>query len=130
MPDAPPATYWDACAFLSYINEEPDRIDTVSELLECAARGEIRIYTSVLSRVEVAFSAAERQARILNPDTERMINALWNDGTVVMVELHEAITDMAQSLIRQAIANGVHLKPYDAAHLATAKCGCPIAVSP
>ena len=120
MPDAPLLFYWDSCAFLAYINEESGRIDVVSELLERCAREEVIIYTSTLSRVEVAFSSAERDGGFLDAETERRINALWDSGAVIMVELPERVTVIAQSLMREAIVDSIPLKPYDATHLATA----------
>ena len=120
MPDAPLRLYWDSCAFLAYINEEPDRVDVVSGLLERSASGELTIYTSTLSRVEVAFSRAERSSGVLDDETEHRIDALWDSGVAAMVELPAGVTDMARSLVRKAVADSVQLKPYDATHLATA----------
>lgn len=121
MPDKP-AYYWDSCVPLSYINEIPDRMPILDALLESSSRGEIRLYTSELSRVEVAFSAAEKLQRALDEKTERPIASLWADPEVItMVEYHRGIEREAHRLMRDAITRGWSLKPLDAIHLATAQ---------
>lgn len=121
MPDTP-AFYWDSCVPLSYINGVPDRMPILDALLESSARGEIRLYTSELSRVEVAFSATEKGQRVLDAETERRIDGLWaNPGIITMVEDHRVIAEEARRLMRAAITEGWSLKPLDAIHLATAR---------
>lgn len=124
MPDKP-AYYWDSCVPLSYINEIADRMPVLDALLESSSRGEIRLYTSDLSRVEVAFSTAEKDTGILDQETERRIDSLWEDtSAITMVESHGVIGKEARNLIRAGIAQrpqGWSLKPFDAVHLATAQ---------
>ncbi len=80
------------------------------------------MYTSALSRVEVAFSATEQNKKALDPEIEKRIESLWSDpDAVVVVEFHDGIADSARELIRGAITQGWSLKPLDAIHLATAK---------
>lgn len=80
MPEPPPAVYWDACVPLSYINGMPERMPILDALLASSAQGEIQLYTSELSRVEVAFSAMEKEQRAL--DEERRIRA-WSSRAAV-----------------------------------------------
>ena len=83
--------------------------------------GEVKIYTSTLSQVEVAFGASEQTRQVLDPQIEQMINALWADPeAVVPVEYHAGIGRIARSLIRNAVSRGWSLKPLDAIHLSTA----------
>lgn len=96
----------------------------LEELLESSSGGSrtIKLYTSTLSQVEVAFAASERRQQQLSPEVEDQISALWEDSeSVVSVEYQEAIGVIAKDLIRDAIANGWSLKPLDAIHLATAQ---------
>lgn len=96
----------------------------LEELLESSSGSSrtIKLYTSTLSQVEVAFAASERRQQQLSTEVEDQISALWEDSeSVVSVEYQEAIGAIAKDLIRDAIAKGWSLKPLDAIHLATAK---------
>ena len=122
MPDTRQIIYWDANAFLAYVNEETERMPTLDAMLDSAAKGEIQLRTSDISRVEVAFGASEQTQRALDTATEQLIDSLWNDtAAVVMVEYHADIGDIARTLMRDAITRGWSLKPLDAIHLATAQ---------
>ena len=124
MLGSPQPVYWDSNTFLSYINELPDRAATLESLLDQSADiySPIKIYTSALSHVEVAFAASERERQTLDPEQERRIDGLWNDpDAVVSVEIHQDIINIAKSLIRESITRGRSLKPADAIHLATAQ---------
>ncbi len=122
MPDIPQIIYWDANAFLAYVNEETERMPTLDAILDSAAKGEIQLHTSDISRVEVAFGASEQTQRALDTATEQLINSLWNDtSAVVMVEYHADIGDIARTLMRDAMTRGWRLTPLDAIHLATAQ---------
>ena len=121
MPDKP-AYYWDSCVSLSYINEMPKRLSNLNALLERSFKGEIRLFTSEFSRVEVAFSATEKGEKTLDAETERRIDGLWVDPDVItMVEYHRGISLEARRLIRLAMTRGWSLQPFDAVHLATAQ---------
>ena len=124
MPDQRKIVYWDACVFLSYINEHPDRIAVLRSLFISHLRSDeqITVYTSTLSHVEVAFAASEQQQQILDTDTERRINGLWHGKqSVRSADFHSTIAETSKSLIREGLSHGWSLKPADAIHLATAK---------
>ncbi len=124
MPDGRRMIYWDAACFLSYINAQPDRLPTLEALLGASAResGDIKLYTSALSKVEVAFAASEQKRQALDPEVEERIAQLWSDpDATVIVEYHDGIGDFARDMIRSAVAQGWSLKPLDAIHLATAQ---------
>jgi predicted nucleic acid-binding protein len=122
MPNNRKVVYWDACCFLSYINEIADRLPILDALLSTSASGGILIYTSVLSKVEVAFSASEQRGEVLDDETEQHIENLWTDpNALTTVEYHDGIDMNARGLIRSAITRGWSLKPLDAIHLATAQ---------
>ena len=124
MPDAPKIIYWDSCVFLYYVNMNPEYVSLLEQILEDSASdsSSIKIYTSVLSHVEVSFAASEQQNQALNPETERLIGNLWSDpGAVVSVEYHTEIGQVATGLMRDAVTRGWSLKPLDAIHLATAQ---------
>ena len=124
MLDTRRVIYWDANVFLSYVNGITDRMPVLDALLEDSANdsGSIKLYTSELSRVEVAFASSEQKQRSLDEEIERRIDSLWTDpDAVVLVEFHSGIAQTARTLIRHAITNSWSLKPYDAVHLATAE---------
>ena len=122
MPDTPAILYWDSSAFLSYVNEIPDRIPTLEALLESSANGIIELYTSTISHVEVAFGASEQKRQALDPKVVQKIDSLWSDPNVVIsVEYHGRIGQTARDLMRHAVTRGWSLKPLDAIHLATAQ---------
>ncbi len=132
MPDTQQNIYWDANAFLAYVNGEADRMPTLDAILDSAAKGEIQLRTSEISRAEVAFGSNEQIQRALDAATEQTIDGLWNDTTtVLMVEYHADIGNRARALMRHAITQGWSLKPLDAIHLATAQWlvdnGVPVA---
>jgi predicted nucleic acid-binding protein len=123
MPDEPRLIYWDSNCFTSYINEYPDRLPALEAILDDAHRssGKLVIVTSVLSKVEVAFSLEEQVHRALVADEEARIANLWADTSVIkLIEVHELIIDDARKLIRAAMTSGLSLKAADAIHLASA----------
>ena len=124
MPARPTLTYWDACVFLAYISREPDRFQTVSDILDetAASNGKHKIVTSIVSRVEVAFVAQERFERVLDHDIEDRIMALWNTQDLIeTIDCHSGIADLARGLLREAVSSGNKLQPLDAIHLASAQ---------
>jgi len=115
--------YWDACVFLSYINDIPDRVKTIQAILDDVGNNDKeKILTSTISKVEVAFSAQENLNRALIPDEEAKIDALWDDASVVeLIDLNEGITALARDIMREGITRGWKIRPNDAIHLASAK---------
>ena len=82
---------------------------------------EVTIYTSVMSKGEVAFGGVEQTGRLLDPAVEDLINGLWADLGAIVVEGQAEIGEGAKRLIRGTFPRGWRLKPADAIHLATAK---------
>ena len=112
--------YWDSCVFLSYLENDPDRVSHVESILNEAAAGKIQIVTSTLSIAEVAYTSYEKEGRVLRPREEERIDALWHPP-VVLVEYHRRIAMEARRLIRESFATDKPtLKPSDAIHAATA----------
>jgi predicted nucleic acid-binding protein len=123
MPGDPRRIYWDACVPLSYINAIPERVLIIDELLRQARAGEFELVTSVLSRVEVACAASEKEQGTLDSAVEAEIDDLWRPGSPIkLVEFYDLIAQHARALMRQGIEQGWGaLKPADAIHLATAQ---------
>ena len=124
MPDQRRYVYWDADCWLSYLNAVPERLPILDSLLADSSSdsGAVRIVTSAISQVEVAFGAAEQAGQALDPSVEQRIDSLWADrSAVLLIEYHEAIGVEARQLIRLSVGRGWSLKPMDAIHLATAR---------
>ena len=84
--------------------------------------GSVKIFTSDLSKVEVAFATIERERRALDSDVEEIIDSLWDDpDAIVTVEIHHTIAMTARGLMRTGITAGLSLRPADSIHLATAE---------
>ena len=102
----------------------PARLPTLDALLEESAdpEKEREIVTSAFTIAEVAFVLKEKEQKALDLQAERNIDALWSDRYAVkLIDLHEGIATGARTLIREAVADGLSLKPGDAIHLATAR---------
>ena len=96
MADSRKIIYWDSCVFLTYINGVDQRISTLEQLLDnsAATDGDIHIYTSELSRVEVAFATTEQQSGRPDPEVERKIDALWEGSpAITLVEFHASMSN-------------------------------------
>lgn len=121
MPSSVPTYYWDACVLLALVNGEAARLPDLEALLDAASKSEITILTSTVSKVEVAFGAAEQQRGALDAGVEAKISQLWDTGSPVkLVDFHEILADDARGLIRKAMVGTWSLKGLDAIHLATA----------
>ena len=122
MPEGPQRVYWDACVFLSFIEQHPDRFTTIQTWLEMAENGKVVILTSTLSITEVAFARQEKDQRALSPEEEAKIDKLCTpESPVRLAEFHTGIAFEARRLMRIAMASKVGLKPADAIHLATCR---------
>lgn len=120
MPDNP-IIYWDANVLLSYIEDTPGRTAVIEPIFERATKGEIRIATSVVSRVEVAFLPSEHVDEEDDPDADDPVAELWKPASpLTPVEFHDGIADIARKLVRTAKAREWSLKPLDAIHIASA----------
>jgi len=116
-------TYWDANVFISYLNNDKDRIPILEAVLEAVESSKAdRIVTSVISKVEVAWVAQEKLNRILTDEEEKRIDEMWdNDDIFEMIEFNNEIALMARKLMRAGLQRGWKLRTNDAIHLASAQ---------
>lgn len=113
--------YWDSCVFLAYLNEEPGRVRAIEDLWEEIANEEkSRIVTASISIVEVVVAAHEKNQSQLSKEVEKKLDAMWDDPSVLTVDVPEIVMREARVLIRNSIPQGWRLKCNDAIHLATA----------
>lgn len=124
MPNSPLPRYlyWDACLFIDFFDETPNRIDTLMDVMrEVRAHTNATIYTSILTITEVNHLAVEQRHKTLSPDAIRILDNLWGDRNLItLIEFNRTIADIARDLSRQAITFDWRLKPADAIQLASA----------
>lgn len=107
MPAEIRRVYFDANVFLAYVGNELGRADTVQTLMDEARRGQIEMLTSTLSIAEVAFGAHERDHGLTEAG-EEAIDQLWTPASpITLVDVSQAVTRNARTLIRRARADGV-----------------------
>lgn len=104
--------YWDACAFLGWLREEPDKVDGCGKVIREAESGKLQIVTSALTLAEVLFVKGGTPI----PKTDReQVRALFENSWIVLYQLDRAIAEKAQEVVWD---HGV--RPRDAVHVATA----------
>lgn len=107
MPGRPRRVYFDANVFLAYVGNEEGRADTVQTLLDEARRGELEIVTSVLSIAGWRSGAHERDHGLTEAGGEA-IDQLWTPKSpVTLVDVSQAATRTARTLIRDAKTHGL-----------------------
>ena len=109
---------------LYYLNGDTEKLPILESILENVSKSnKDKIVTSVLSKVEVAWVASEKNKRALSQEEESRIDAFWDDSSIIeLVDFNEEITHIARSLLRRSMAQGWDgLKTNDAIHLATAE---------
>jgi predicted nucleic acid-binding protein len=124
-PLKPVRLYWDSDVFLAYFNKEPSRFADVSAILADvrASQGHYKIVTSVLTKIEVAYIAAEKTAPEDYPNVETILDEFWaNTHVVELIEISDDVITQARHLIRTAFLNGWRgLRANDAIHLGSAR---------
>ena len=115
-----PRVYWDACAWISYINKEMPsaqneikhpRFEMCRDTLKRAEKGEIEIVTSAFTLAEVCKRASDSSSPVIN------LAAFFDQKYILLIPVDKQIGMKAQSLQLAGLAG---LKPPDAIHLASA----------
>ena len=111
--------YWDSCAFLALLENEPGTADACAETLQDAQQGEFIILTSALTVAETLWL---KDGPRLSSDKADMLNAFFKGRYIRVVNVDRRIAQASQALVWD---NGV--RPKDAIHVATALLhDCPI----
>lgn len=117
----PTYLYWDASVFIAWLQNEPNRADKIKQHLDEFPQDGLMLVASAVSIVEVAFTAQERVSEAnISPQNVALIEGVWQDPRILLVEASAPILRSARNLIRSFKANHVKLTPLDAIHLATA----------
>jgi predicted nucleic acid-binding protein len=118
MTDAPRRVYWDACAWIGLLNNEPDKHPPLRIIWEHAQRGQFEIWTSTYSYLEVLEGRPALGAAYPPEENDAKIYALFEQPYVKRVALDVEIGKLARSLKRKY--HPILSKRSDAIHLATA----------
>lgn len=110
--------YWDSCAWLGFLNGEPDRKREFEIIYGNARQGLCELWTSTLAVVEVRrFDHEKHQAKPLSDEHHAKIRDLFRQPFVKPATLSLEIAESARTLVRETPG----LKKFqDAIHLATA----------
>ncbi len=109
-----PLHYWDSCAFLALLKNEPDKIDECKSVIKAAKDGKVIIVTSALTFIEVI--KLERGKPKLSKDVEEKIRAFFKHEWIYIYNVDRKIGELARDLMWQYEG----LKPKDSTHVATA----------
>lgn len=104
--------YWDSCAFLAWLQDEPDTSDACNDTLNEAKSGSFIILTSSLTLTETLWM---RKGPKLGKDKADLLNRFFRRSFLRVVNLDRKIAEDAQLLVWD---HGI--KPKDAIHVATA----------
>ncbi len=114
--------YWDACAWIAYINQEKsikkqdgrveNRFAMCLEVLNQASNGDIEIVTSAFTLAEVCKNPEVKNSPLDN------LPSFFEKSYILIIPVDMAIGRKAQSLQTTGITN---LKPADSIHLASAQ---------
>lgn len=115
-----PRVYWDACAWIAFINKEMPspqneiklpRFEMCRDTLKRAENGDIEIVTSAFTLAEVCKRATDSSSPVIN------LPGFFDQKYILLVPVDKQIGMKAQTLQLAGVAG---LKPPDAVHLASA----------
>ncbi len=109
-----PLHYWDSCAFLALLKNEPEKIDECKSVIKAAKDGKVIIVTSALTFIEVI--KLERGKPKLSRDVEEKIRAFFQHEWIYIYNVDRKVGELARDLMWQYEG----LKPKDSTHVATA----------
>lgn len=107
-----PDRYWDACAFLGWLAEEPGRVDKCQLVLDAAEAGKLTIVTSTFTLVEVIRLKSKTP---LPPDLQPKLENFFKQPYIVLREVTRRTGEMARLAVWE-----YGVEPKDAIHVATA----------
>lgn len=118
MASAKRRIYWDANAWIGFINNEPDKRTPLRVIWDAAKRGEYEILTSAFSYMEVIYGKNELGQAYSPERSDPLIFGMLDQPHVTRVQLDTEVAKLARSLKRRF--HPVLGKRADAVHLASA----------
>jgi predicted nucleic acid-binding protein len=119
LAEPPKKIYWDACAWIGFVNSEANKIHPLRAIWEEARAGNYEIWTNSYVYVEV-FKVKRETGDLYSPqESDEIIESILIQPHVKRVQMDTPIAKGARDLRRSFDANGLRSRP-DAIHLSTA----------
>ena len=104
--------YWDSVCFLGFLKREQGKVAKCRKVLERAERGEVFIFTSVLTLTEVLW--IRNKPRVLKEDADR-VRDYFKSSYILTEDVSREIAEEAREIVWN-----FDIRPKDAIHVATA----------
>ncbi|HTV91501.1 MAG TPA: type II toxin-antitoxin system VapC family toxin [Verrucomicrobiae bacterium] len=108
--------YWDACAWIGLINEEPDKYPGCKHTMGLAENGHLEIWTSAFTLAEVFKRKRAGDTSAISAAQDSDFEDFLMKSFIVLVEVDRDIGTLARALMRRYPIK----QPQDGVHLATA----------
>lgn len=108
----PELIYWDSCAFLGWLQAEPDKVDLCGGTLDRAKAGEVGIITSTLTLTEVLWTKGGPK---LSADKAETLQRFFRHSYIRLHNVTRGVAERARDVVWNH-----NVKPKDAIHVATA----------
>ena len=118
MADTTKRVYWDACAWIGFINAEKDKITALRAVWEDAKRGKYEIWTSTFSYLEVMHGINKAGQPYPPEEYDMVLYELFEQPHVERVQVDVEVAKLARSMKRKY--HPTLASRADAIHLATA----------
>jgi predicted nucleic acid-binding protein len=105
--------YWDTCAFLGFLKQEPDKIVQCRAGIQQAQEGKLVIITSTLTLAETLYLI--KGERPISSETREKVRKFFENDFILFAELDRRIGELAQDVVWDH-----QISPKDAVHVATA----------
>jgi len=112
-----PRYYWDACAWIALIQQEPQRFESLSHIIDEAKKGNAAIWTSNFTLAEVYKRPCDGDWKGLSAVEDTPFEEFILQDFVTRVQVDLDVGILARRLLRTYPAIR---KPQDGIHLATA----------
>lgn len=112
-----PRYYWDACAWIALIQQEPNRSDSLKYVIDEAMAGRVEIWTSLFTLAEVYKRPCDGEQKSLLPQQDQSFEDYILQSFVERVQVDYDVGVLARRLLRKYPEIQ---KPQDGIHLATA----------
>lgn len=112
-----PKYYWDACAWISLIQQDAQRFDSLSYVIDEARNGKVEIWTSNFTLAEVYKRPCDGDSKGLAVAEDVPFEDFVLQDFVTRVQVDFEVATLARRLLR---THPKIVKPQDGIHLATA----------